>query len=183
MCILQPDHCTHHWIQISSRLPQQGQSHMDVIWNVFLPGTHQLEQGPWQHQNCGRKGHIQKASENSNIFSRMPNISTLFHYHLLLLFIITSCVHFCSVLFPCDCLAFWVLCYYSLCWSYQHVLCIVHVCHSLLLTNLSTMYSAQSCLRLGAISSVLYYYYYYYYYYYIAKTFTGIHRQFTFQIA
>ena len=40
---------------------------------------------------------------------------TLFHYHFICLFIITSCVHFCSVLFPCDCLAFWVLCYYSLC--------------------------------------------------------------------
>ena len=29
MCIHQPDHCTHHWIHISSTLPQQGQSHMD----------------------------------------------------------------------------------------------------------------------------------------------------------
>ena len=44
--------------------------------SFFLPGTHQLEQSPWWHQNCERKGHIQKASENSNIFSRMPKIST-----------------------------------------------------------------------------------------------------------
>ena len=29
MCIHQQDHCAHHWIQISSTLPQQGQSHMD----------------------------------------------------------------------------------------------------------------------------------------------------------
>ena len=36
-------------------------------------------------------------------------ISTLSHYHYILLFIISSCVHCCSVLFQCDCLAFWVL--------------------------------------------------------------------------
>ena len=29
MCIHQQDHCAHHWIQISSTLSQQGQSHMD----------------------------------------------------------------------------------------------------------------------------------------------------------
>ena len=29
MCIHQQDHCAHHWIQISSKSPQQGQSHMD----------------------------------------------------------------------------------------------------------------------------------------------------------
>ena len=29
MCILQPDHCAHHWIKISSKLLQQGQSYMD----------------------------------------------------------------------------------------------------------------------------------------------------------
>ena len=29
MCMHQQDHCAHHWIQISSTLPQQGQSHMD----------------------------------------------------------------------------------------------------------------------------------------------------------
>ena len=29
MCIHHQDHCAHHWIQISSTLPQQGQSHMD----------------------------------------------------------------------------------------------------------------------------------------------------------
>ena len=126
---------------VESKYPQHCRSKDKVIWtaSIFLPGTHQLEQGPWQHQNCGRKGHIQKASENSNIFSRMPKISTLFHYYFILLFIITSCVHFCSVLFPCDCLAFWVLCYYSLCQSYQHVLCIVHVLSLFVVDQLNTM--------------------------------------------
>ena len=109
MCILQPDHCAHHWIQISSTLPQQGQSHMD---SEHLPTY---------------SGHIQKTSKDSTTFSRMHKISRLSHYHFILLFTISSCVHYCSVLFPCVCLVFWVLCYYSLCQSYQHVLCIVHV--------------------------------------------------------
>ena len=93
---------------IGSKYPQHYRSKDKVICtaNICLPGTHQLEQGPWQHQNCGRKGHIQKASENSNIFSRMPKISILFHSHFILLFIITSCVNFSSVLLPCDCLTF-----------------------------------------------------------------------------
>ena len=43
-------------------------------------------------------------------FSRVPKISTLSHHHFILLFIISSCVHYCSVLFQCDCLAFWILC-------------------------------------------------------------------------
>ena len=46
--------------------------------------------------------------------ARFIRISILSHYLLILLFIITSCVHFCSVLFPCHCLAFWILCYYNL---------------------------------------------------------------------
>ena len=58
----------------------------------------------------------------------------------ILLFIITFCLHCCSVLFPCDCLTFWVLClvivYVSLMNTY-YVLCMC--CHFLLLTSLSTM--------------------------------------------
>ena len=126
---------------IGSKYPQHCHSKDKVIWtaSICLPGTHQLEQGPWLHENCGRKGQIQKTSENSNIFSKMHKISTLSHYHFILLFIISSCVHYCSVLFPCDCLTFWIfvtIIYISLINMY-YVLCMC--CHFLLLTNLSTM--------------------------------------------
>ena len=102
---------------IGSKYPQHCRGKDKVIRtaSICLPGNHQLEQGPWQHWNCGRKGHIQKTSENINIFSRMHKISTLSHSHFILLFIISSCVYCCSVLFPCDCLAFCVFCYYRLC--------------------------------------------------------------------
>ena len=46
MCIHQPDHCAHHWIQISSTLPQQEQSHMD---SEHLP-TRDPSTGPDQLQ-------------------------------------------------------------------------------------------------------------------------------------
>ena len=93
----------------------------------------------------------------------------LFHYHFILLFIITSCVHYCSVLFPCVCLAFWVLCYYSLCQSYQHVLCIVHVLSLFVVDQFKyhvkrlelfkiRRYIKCPLLLLGAISSVIYFY-------------------------
>ena len=137
MCILQPDHCAHHWIQISSTLPQQGQSHMDS--EHFPTRDPSTGTGSLAALELWKKRTIQKASENSNIFSRMPKISTLFHYHFILLFIISSCVHFCSVLFSCDCLAFRsfvIIVYVSLINAY-YVLCIC--CHFLLLKNLSTM--------------------------------------------
>ena len=78
---------------IGSKYPQHCHSKDKVIWtaSICLPGTHQLEQGP-----------------------RIHKISTLFYYHFILLFIISSCVHYCSVLFPCDCLTFWIFCYYNL---------------------------------------------------------------------
>ena len=60
-------------------------------------------------------------------FSRMHKISTFVSLPFYILFTISSCVHYCSVLFPCDCLSFWIFCYYNLYQSYQHVLFIVHV--------------------------------------------------------
>ena len=68
-----------------------------------------------------------KDIQKQHYFSTMHKISTLSDYHSILLFIISSCVHYCSVLFPCDCLTFWIFCYYNLYQSYQHILCIVHV--------------------------------------------------------
>ena len=121
---------------IGSKYPQHCRSKDKVIWtaSIFLPGTHQLEQGPKAVLELWKKRTLKQ-----NIFSRMPKISTLFHYHFILLFIITSSVHFCSVLFPCDCLAFRsfvIIVYVSLINTY-YVLWMC--CHFLLLTNLSTM--------------------------------------------
>ena len=135
MCILQPDHCAHHWSQISSTLPQQGQSHMD--------SEHFPTRDP--STGTGVAGSIRTVEEKDTFQRHLKTaifsaecISTLFHYHFILLFIITSCVNFCSVLFPCDCLAFWsfvIIVNVSLVNTY-YVLCMC--CHFLLLTNLST---------------------------------------------
>ena len=125
MCILRPDHCAHHWIQISSTMPQQGQSHMDrehVRTRDPSTGT-----GSLAVLELWKKRTHSKDILRQHYFSRMHKIGTLSHYHFILLFTISSCVHCCSVLFPRDCPAFWVFCYYNLYQSYQHVLCIVHV--------------------------------------------------------
>ena len=54
---------------IGFKYPQHCRSKDKVIWttSICVPGTHQLEQGPWWNLNCGRKEHIQKTFKYSTI--------------------------------------------------------------------------------------------------------------------
>ena len=103
MCIHQQDHCAHHWIQISSTLPQQGQSHMDI--EHLRTRDPSAGTGSLAALELWKKRTHSKDTYRQHYFSRIHKISTLSHYHFILLFIINSCVHCCSVLFPHDCLA------------------------------------------------------------------------------
>ena len=100
---------------IGSKYPQHCRSKDKVIWtaSICLPGTHQLEARVTGSIRTVEEKDIQKTFKDNTVSAEC--ISTLSHYHFILLFTISSCIHYCSVLFPCDCLTFWIFCYYKLC--------------------------------------------------------------------
>ena len=140
-------HCVDYWISkisvravecvyssqttaliIGPKYPQHCRSKDKVIWtaSICLPGTHQLEQGSWQHSNCGRKGHIKKHLKTA-LFHQNPYDK---YFVSLSFYIIIYHKFLCTLLFSI--ITMWLSRYLDLCncnldLSYQHVLCIVHV--------------------------------------------------------
>ena len=93
MCIHQQDHCAYHWIQISSTLPQQGQGHMD---NEHLPtrdpstGTGSLV----ALELLKKRKHLKNIESQHCLACRIHKDKYIVSLSFILLFIISSCVHF-----------------------------------------------------------------------------------------
>ena len=99
---------------IGSKCPQHCRSKDKVIWtaSICLSGPMNWNRVSGSIRTVEEKDTFKRHLKTT--LSRMHMISPLSQYHFILLFTISSCVHYCSVLFPCDCLTFWIFCYYNL---------------------------------------------------------------------